>query len=77
MKTDPKFFKQSSEKSQHVGKFEIEVEGVHPVVCEMNKISEMFIPSNTIYITLKFKLGYMFPPCGVIRPLQFDEAVRT
>jgi hypothetical protein len=30
-------------------KFEIEVEGVHPVVWMMNQISEMFIPSNTIY----------------------------
>jgi hypothetical protein len=46
-------------------------------LCVMNKISEMFIPSNTIYIILKFELGYMFRPCGVIiRPLQFDEAVR-
>jgi hypothetical protein len=53
------------------------VEAVHPVVCVMNKISEMFIPSNTTYIILKFKIGYMFRPCGVIvRPLQFDEAVR-
>jgi hypothetical protein len=37
----------------------------------------MSIPSNTTYIILKFKLGYMFRPRGVIiRPLQFDEAVR-
>jgi hypothetical protein len=43
----------------------------------MNKIGEMFIPSNTTYIILKFKLGYMFRLCGVIiRPLQFDDAVR-
>jgi hypothetical protein len=42
-----------------------------------NLISEMFIPSNTTYIILKFKLGYMFRPCGfIIRTLQFDEAVR-
>jgi hypothetical protein len=46
-------------------------------LCVMNKISEMFIPSNTTYVILKVKLGYMFRPCGVIiRPLQFDEAVR-
>jgi hypothetical protein len=46
-------------------------------VCMMNKISEMFIPLNTTYIILQFKLGYMFRLCGVIiRPLQFDEAVR-
>jgi hypothetical protein len=37
----------------------------------------MFIPSYTTDIILKFKLGYMFRPCGfIIRPLQFDEAVR-
>jgi hypothetical protein len=48
-----------------------------PSRCVMDNISEMFIASNTTYIVLKFKLGYMFRPCGVIiRPLQFDEAVR-
>jgi hypothetical protein len=28
---------------------EIEAEGVYPIVCMMNKISEMFIPTNTTY----------------------------
>jgi hypothetical protein len=49
---------EGEDKSWPTGEFEIEVEGVNPVVCMMNKICMIFITVklNLYYIENKLKL---------------------